>query len=324
MTAFAKFEISGPGSEAWLNSIFANRMPRKVGAVSLCHLLTTRGGVRAEATVFREGPESFYLVSAGAFERHDWDVLQELLPADGTVRAQKVTQQYGVLALAGPRARDILQLLTDADLSNASFPWLTGKTINVGHATARALRVNFVGELGWELHHPIEMQNVIFDLLFQAGEPFGVRPFGIKAMDSMRLEKSYRLIAREMSIEYSAFESGLDRFIRLDKGHFLGRQGLIDWRGRGATNRFITMEVHGVSDADARGSEPIFYKGQLVGRTTSGGFGWRVGKSLALGMIRPDLGESGTDVTISILGARHKATIIAESPFDPDNARLRS
>jgi dimethylglycine dehydrogenase len=324
MTAFAKFEISGPGSEAWLNSIFANRMPRKVGAVSLCHLLTTRGGVRAEATVFREGPESFYLVSAGAFERHDWDVLQELLPADGTVRAQKVTQQYGVLALAGPRARDILQLLTDADLSNASFPWLTGKTINVGQATARALRVNFVGELGWELHHPIEMQNVIFDLLFQAGEPFGVRPFGIKAMDSMRLEKSYRLIAREMSIEYSAFESGLDRFIRLDKGHFLGRQGLIDWRGRGATNRFVTMEVHGVSDADARGSEPIFYKGQLVGRTTSGGFGWRVGKSLALGMIRPDLGESGTDVTISILGARHKATIIAESPFDPDNARLRS
>jgi dimethylglycine dehydrogenase len=127
-----------------------------------------------------------------------------------------------------------------------------------------------------------------------------------------------------MSIEYSAFESGLDRFIRLDKGHFLGRQGLIDWRGRGATNRFVTMEVHGVSDADARGSEPIFYKGQLVGRTTSGGFGWRVGKSLALGMIRPDLGESGTDVTISILGARHKATIIAESPFDPDNARLRS
>ena len=128
------------------------------------------------------------------------------------------------MLLAGPRSRDVLQKLTDTDLSNDSFKWLTGKKINVGYATAEALRVNFVGELGWELHHPIEMQNYIFDQVMEAGAEFDIKPFGIRAMDSMRLEKSYRLIPREMSIEYSAFESGLDRFVRLDKeGDFIGK-----------------------------------------------------------------------------------------------------
>jgi dimethylglycine dehydrogenase len=323
MSAFAKFEVTGPGAERWLESLFANRIPRKIGGIGLCHMLTPSGGVRAEATIFREGPQSFYLVSAGAFERHDFDYWMKALPADGGVSLQKVTTQYGVLVVAGPRARDLLQALTDADLSNAAFPWLTGKTIDVGAAQARALRVNFVGELGWELHHPIEMQNYIFDLLCEAGAAYGLKPFGIKAMDSLRLEKSYRLIPREMSIEYAALESGLDRFVRLDKGNFRGRDGLLAWRRRGFRNCFVTLEVHGVIDADARGSEPIYHAGALVGRTTSGGYGWRVGKSLALGMVAPELGEPGTELEVVILGVPHRATVIPESPFDPDNARLR-
>src|SRR5690606_38348790 len=134
---------------------------------------------------------------------------------------------YGVFVLAGPRSRELLSRLTDADLSNAAFPWLSGRTIDIGHAQARALRVNFVGELGWELHHPIEMQNTIFDLLMEAGRDLELRPFGIKAMDSLRIEKSYRLIPRELSIEYNAYESGLDRFLRPEKGPFRGREGLI-------------------------------------------------------------------------------------------------
>lgn len=324
MSAFAKFEISGPGAERWLEHVFANRIPKKIGSLGLCHMLTKFGGVRSEATIYREGPQQFYLVSAGAFERHDWDYWQKLLPRDGSVQAQKVTTQYGVLAIAGPHARELLQTVTDADLSNAAFPWLTGKSIDVGLAQARALRVNFVGELGWELHHPIEMQNYIFDLLFDAGAKFDLKPFGIKAMDSLRLEKSYRLIPREMSIEYAALESGLDRFVRLDKGNFIGRDGLVAWQRRGFKNRFVTLEVEGVTDADARGSEPIYHDGQLVGRTTSGGYGWRLGKSLALGMVRPDLGESGTEVDIQILGERHRGIIVEESPFDPKNARLRA
>jgi dimethylglycine dehydrogenase len=323
MSAFAKFEVTGPGAEQWLDRVFANRIPKKIGGMALCHMLTKFGGVRAEATIFREGPQHFYLVSAGAYERHDWDYWQKLLPGDGSVLMQKVTTQYGVLAIAGPRARDLLQKLTDTDLSNAAFPWLTGKHISVGAAQARALRVNFVGELGWELHHPIEMQNYIFDLLFEAGREFGVKPFGIKAMDSLRLEKSYRLIPREMSIEYAALESGLNRFVRLDKGDFLGRDGLTAWQARGFRNRFVTLEVHGVTDADARGSEPIYHDGTLVGRTTSGGYGWRLGKSLALGMVAPELSELGTEFEVVILGERRRATVIEESPFDPGNARLR-
>ena len=324
MSAFSKFSVTGPGAESWLDGLVANRIPKKIGRLGLCHMLTKNGGVRSEFTIYREGPQSFYLVSAGAMERHDFDYLFKALPVDGSVQLQKITTQHGVLVLAGPRSRDVLQKLTDADLSNEKFPWLSGQFINVGVAQATAMRVNFVGELGWELHHPIEMQNHIFDLIMDAGAEFDIKPFGIRAMDSMRLEKSYRLIPREMSIEYSAFESGLDRFVHLNKGDFIGRDALTEWQQKGFKNAFVTMEVHDVTDADARGSEAIYRDGELVGRATSGGYGWRVGKSLALAMVPPDMTDLGTEFEIEILGERRRATIITESPFDPDNACLRA
>jgi dimethylglycine dehydrogenase len=323
MTPFAKYTVEGPGADAWLDRLLANRLP-KVGRVGLCHLLSPAGGVRAEFTVFREAEDRFYLVGAGALERHDWDYLKKAQPRDGSVDLQKITTQAGVLVLAGPKSRDVLQSLTDTDLSNAAFPWLTGKAINVGIAQATCLRVNFVGELGYELHHPIEMQTTIFDLLMQAGAAHGIRPYGIKAMLALALEKSYRLMGRELSIEYAALESGLDRFVQLNKGDFIGRDGLVRWRERGFANAFVTIEVHDVTDCDARGSEPIRKGGKLVGRCTQGGFGWRTGKSLALGMIAPDLSAPGTELDVVILGKEHRATVIGESPFDPANARLRA
>jgi dimethylglycine dehydrogenase len=324
MSAFAKAYVTGPGAEAWLDSIFANRIPKKIGRIALCHLLSRNGGVRSEFTVYRAAPQGFYLVSAGAWERHDHDILQKLLPGDGGVRFYPVTMQYGVLVVAGPNARKLLQKLTDADLSNEAFPWLSGKKISIGHAESYVLRVNFVGELGYELHHPIEMQNAIFDLLWQAGREFGLKPFGIRAMLAMAVEKSYRLIGRELSIEYAALESGLDRFVHPNKGQFIGRDALVEWRERGFRNRFVTMEVHEVSDADPRGSEPILHKGEMVGRCTSGAYGWRVGRSLALGMVRPELGEVGQELDVTILGKNHRATIVPESPYDPENVSLRS
>jgi dimethylglycine dehydrogenase len=324
MSAFAKAYVRGPGAEAWLDSILANRIPKKIGRVGLCHLLTTRGGVRSEFTVFRAGPESFYLVSAGALERHDHDVLKKLLPKDDSVRFHPLTTQYGVLVLAGPNARKLLQKVTDADLSNEAFPWLSGKKISVGDADSYVLRVNFVGELGYELHHPIEMQNAIFDTLWDAGKAFGIKPFGIRTMLSLAVEKSYRLVGRELSIEYSAYESGLDRFVHPNKGNFLGRDALVEWRERGSSNAFVTLEVHDVDDADARGSEPVLKDGKLIGRCTQGTYGWRVGKSLALAMIRPEFSALGTEIDVPILGKAHRATVIAESPYDPDNHALRS
>jgi dimethylglycine dehydrogenase len=323
MSAFAKFEVSGPGAEAWLDGLFTNKVPTAVGKVSLTYLLTAKGGVRAEFTVYRKAPQLFYLVSAGALERHDYDYLQKAMPTDGTVRMEKITTAHGVFVLAGPRARDVLAKVTDADLSNAAFPWLTGQDIDIGAAHVTALRVNFIGELGWEIHHPIEMQNYIFDKLFEAGAEFDIKPFGIRAMDSLRLEKTYKLIPRELSIEYCALESGLSRFISMKKPGFYGKEALLAWKARGFANKAVTLEVHGVIDADARGSEPIYLGDELIGRATSGGYGWRVQKSLALAMVRPDLAEVGTELEIVILGDRYKATVIPDSPFDPENLALK-
>ena len=324
MSAFAKCEISGSGAESWLDGLLTNAVPKKIGRVSLSYLLTAKGGVRAEFTVYKTGPQRYYLVSAGAYERHDHDYLRKALPRDGSVTMERLTTAMGVLVLAGPRSRDVLAKLTDADLSSEAFGWLTGQRISIGVAQVDALRVNFIGELGWEIHHPIEMQNYIFEQLMAAGAEFGIKPFGIRAMDSMRLEKGYKLIPRELSIEYSAFESGLNRFINLKKLGFFGKDALLSWHDTGVANKMVTLEVHGISDADARGSEAIYRGDVLVGRATSGGYGWRCDKSLALAMIRPDLATPGAEFEIVILGDRHRATIIDDSPFDPDNTALRS
>jgi dimethylglycine dehydrogenase len=324
MSAFAKCRISGPGAEAWLDGLLTNAVPKKIGRVTLSYLLTNRGGVRAEFTVYKEAPQSYYLVSAGAYERHDQDYLKKALPGDGSVTFERLTTAMGVLVLAGPRSRDVLKKLTRADLSNEAFPWLTGQRISIGAAQVDALRVNFIGELGWEIHHPIEMQNYIFDKLMAAGAEFDIKPFGIKAMTLMALEKSYKLIPRELSVEYNAYESGLDRFISLKKPGFLGKDALLAWKDKGLSNQLVTMEVVGVTDADARGSEPIYLGDAIVGRATSGGFGWRVNKSLALTMVRPDLAVVGTELEIAILGKRHRALIIPDSPYDPDNFALKA
>ena len=323
MTAFAKCRVSGPGAEAFLDSFVANSLPKKVGGLSLAHALNTRGGVHSEFTLLRESGDSFYLVSAGALQRLDHDYLKKHMPRDGSVQFTQLTGAYGVLVLAGPKARALLERVTDADLSNEAFRWLTAQDIVVGMAPVNAMRVNFVGELGWELHHPIEYQNHIFDVLFAAGEDLGLRPFGIRAMDSMRLEKSYRMVGTELSIEYSAYESAMDRFVKPDKGDFLGRDALLAWKEAGMSNRLVTLEVHDVDDADALGNNALLKDGELVGRATGGGYGFRIGKSLALGMVKPELAEHGSRLEIEILGKSHAATVIPDSPFDPKNERLR-
>lgn len=175
MTAFAKARISGPGAEAFLDRILANRLPKKIGRVGLLHGLTPLGGVHSEFTVQREGPDSFYVVSAGAWQRLDHDWLKKQMPTDGSVQFQNLTGAMGVLVVAGPKARALLQPICGADLSNEAFPWLTGQETSIGHAPVKLLRVNFVGELGWEIHHPIEYQNHIFDAIFKDGDAHGLK-----------------------------------------------------------------------------------------------------------------------------------------------------
>lgn len=323
MTPFAKCRIAGPGAAAWLDWMLANRLPAKNGQLRLCHALNRRGGVHSEYTVCREAEDAFYLVSAAAWERLDHDYLRKFMPDDGAVRFDYLTDSLGVFVVAGPRARDLLQGLSDADFSNAAFPFLNAREVELAGVPLKAMRVNYVGELGWELHHPIDRQNELFDALFEAGASLDLQPFGIRAMDAMRLEKSYRMIGAELSIEYSAYESVLDRFVFPDKGDFLGREALLASQARGLGYLLATLEVLEVEDADALGNNALTVNGELIGRATSGGYGFRVDKSLALAMVRPERAAPGTRMEIDILGQRRPAVVVPESPFDPANERLR-
>ena len=324
LSGFAKCRISGPSAETFLNHLVANKLPKKIGRVSLCHALNSLGGVHSEFTITREKENSFYLVSAGGFQRLDHDWIKKHMPTDNSVIFEDLTNSKGVLVLAGPKSRELMQLVSKDNFENEHFPWLTSKKINIGNYPAVAMRVNFVGELGWEIHHPIEYQNQIFDLLFEHGSKLSLKPFGIRAMDSLRIEKSYRLPGRELSIEYAALESGLDRFVAENKGDFHGRNGLAEWKSRGFLYGFATLEVHGVTDADALGNNPIYLDGKVIGRATSGGYGHRIQKSLVLAMINPSNIKIGMKVKIDILGNKFDASIIEESPYDPENEKLKA
>ena len=324
MTSFAKCRLSGPGAEAFLDHLIANRVPKTVGRVILAHALNSHGGVHSEFTILKEAVDSFYLVSAGAYQRLDHDWLWRHMPEDGSVQMIDLTQVRGVLVVAGPKSRTLLQRVSNADFDTGVFPWLTAQNVTVDRVETLAMRLNYVGELGWELHHDMTCQNQLFDALMAAGSDLGLKPFGIRAMDSLRYEKSYRLVGTEISIEYSAYESGLERFVHPEKGDFLGRDALLAWQARGNAHRLVTLEVHDVTDADALGNNPIYHGEELVGRATGGNYGFRVGKSLALAMVRPELAALGTDLRMKILGTVHNVTVIPESPFDPNNVRPRS
>ena len=324
MTAFAKCRIKGPQAEEFLDYLVANKLPKKIGRVNLCHALNTKGGVHSEFTIMREAEDSFYLVSAGAFQRLDHDWILKWMPKDGSVQFENLTNSTGVLVVAGPKARDLMKKVSKDDFSNENFKWLSSKKVDIGYAPCTAIRVNFVGELGWEIHHPLEYQNHIFDKLMENGKELGLKPFGIRAMNSLRAEKSYKLVGTELSIEYSPYESGLDRFIHPNKGKFIGLEALNKWREKGFSNKLVTMEVHNITDADVLGNNPIYENGKVVGRATGGDFGFRLNKSIALGMIKPELATTGQKLKIDILGKMHDATILDESPYDPENKLLRA
>ena len=324
MTAFAKCRISGPGAKDFLDNLVANKLPQKNGRVNLCHALNSKGGVHSEFTIAKESDDSFYLVSAGAFQRLDHDWIKKWMPNDRSVTFENLTNSIGVLVVAGPKSRDLLNKISNADFSNKAFPWLSAQKIDVGLAPSIAMRMNFVGELGWELHHPIEYQNHIFDRLMEAGEEFSVKPFGIRAMDSLRIEKSYKLVGTEMSIEYAAYESGLDRFVHLNKGNFIGRDALVRWQQDGFDNRMVTLEVFDINDADALGNNAIYSDDKVIGRATGGNYGFRVKKSLAIAMVKPKFSKVGTELEMDILDKKHKVVVIEDSPYDSMNEKIRA
>jgi dimethylglycine dehydrogenase len=322
LSSFSKYEVSGPGAAAFLDRLCANRLPRP-GRIALTPLLTDRGGIEADVTVTRLAEERFLVLSAAAAERHDLDWLRRHAPADGSVSIENVTARWGVLVLAGPRAREVLARLTDADLSSAAFPWLAAREIDVDCARVRALRITFVGELGWELHHPIESQVALYASLRRAGAAHGLVDFGLRAMDSLRLEKAYRTWGADLNTEVTPLEAGLERLVAFDKGEFIGREALLRQRRAGVRKRLATLGVD-ATDADCWGNEAVWAGERVVGITTSGGYGHWLGRSLAVAYLDAALAEPGTSVTVEILGDRRRAVVLAEPPYDPGSLRCRA
>ena len=323
MTPMAKFEASGPGTEDWLNRILANRMPRKIGGIVLAHLLTHKGTVRSEFTVTRLGDTHFFLVGTPRGEHHDFDVLQKSLPADGSVHLTNVTAERGGLTVVGPKARDVLSALVDGDLANDAFPWMSAQSLTVGLASdVRMMRINYEGELGWELYHPIAYNLHLFEEICRAGEAHGLKHCGYRAIESLRLEKSYRAIYRDLDLEHTALEAGLDRFIKWEKDSFAGREPLLRQRDSGLEKKMVTLKVETV-DADAWMNESVFCDGELVGRITSGATSHHIGNCLSMAYVNIDQTQVGTALEVQVLERRVPATVIADSPYDPENERLR-
>jgi dimethylglycine dehydrogenase len=322
LSSFAKYEIHGPGAEAFLDRLCANRLPQ-LGRVALSSLLTPRGTVESDVSVTRLGGDRFLVLSAAVAELHDLDWLQRHAPMGGSVTIENVTARWGVLILAGPRARDVLAQITDADLSNAAFPWLAAREIDVACARVRALRINFVGELGWELYHPVEYQVGLYEDLKRAGEEFGLVDFGVRAMDSLRLEKAYRAWGADINTEVTPLEAGLERFVAFDKGEFVGREALLRQRRDGVRKRLATLAVDAL-DADCWGNEAVWAGDRVVGITTSGGYGHWLGRSLAVAYVDAGIATPGMTLAVEILGDRRPAVVVPEPPFDPENRRPRS
>lgn len=322
MTAMTKFEVTGPGAAAWLDRVLANRLPA-VGRANLAHHLTATGGVRAEYVVARLGEQAFYLISTPRAERWNFDDLSRLLPADGSVALANVTEARGCFTVVGPRAREVLQPLTEVDLSNAAFPPFALCTGTVGLAgDVRMLRVNYEGELGWELYHPLPYQRALLEAILAAGAPQGLRLVGYHALESLRLEKSYRAMYRDMNPELTAWESGLDRFVRLDKGDFIGRDALVRQRAAGVARRLAMIAVE-TQDASTLAHEAVHHAGRLVGRITSGSYSYTLGHDLAFALLPLPLGRPGTELTVPVLGEMRPARVVAEVPYDPEGLRGR-
>lgn len=323
LSSFAKFEVGGRDAETLLDRLFANRLPRRAGGIALAHMLTEDGMIESECTITRLDDDRFYLLSAAAAELHDLDLLERGRRPDERVEIDNVTDDLGVLVLTGPKAREVLAQATDADLGNAAFPWLTAREIAVAGVPLRALRVSYAGELGWELHTPMAELAGVYDALMAAGETHGIANFGAYALDSLRLEKAYKGWGAELTNEITMIEADMERFVRMDKGEFVGRAALARRKEDGIALKCVYLRVED-GDSDPRGNEPVYDGERIVGVSTSGGYGHAVGRTLAFAYVEPRLAAPGSRVELGILGERRGAEVLAGPAYDPGNARLKA
>jgi len=326
-SAFTKHRISGPGATAFLDWFTTNKLP-KVGRINLTYALTETGTTRTEYTVLREAEDSYYLVSAGAWTAYDQDYLYKAIMDNehrfGRINEEEFTTKYGVFAIAGPKSRDLLKdLIIDADpataLSNKRFPWLSARQIELKMCPVNAIRVAYTGELGWELHHPMEMQNYLFDQITQAGEKHGLKLVGARAQNWLRQEKSYRAFGTELGRDATPLEADLPRFVDLSKD-FHGKAAM---EATGIRSKCVTLLIDGPDDADPWGREALYDGETRVGRLTSGGYSVHFGKSIGMGYVSPDLAKPGQKLKVKMQNKLWACEVTQDAPYDPSNAKIR-
>jgi glycine cleavage system aminomethyltransferase T/glycine/D-amino acid oxidase-like deaminating enzyme len=322
-TSFAKIEVTGPGAAAYLQWLCANDVGRPPGAVAYSQMLNERGGIECDVTVTRLAEDRFRVISGTAFGRHDLSWIAAHAPDDGSVQVRDLTSAYACLGLWGPRARDVLQPLTTADLSNEAFPFLRAEEIAVGPVPCLALRVTYVGELGWELYAPMEYGLRLWDVLWEAGRPHWMVAGGYRAIDSLRLEKGYRVWGSDLTPDENPYQAGVGFAVRLEKGDFLGRDAM--WLSREVP---VKTKLACLVLEDPRsivlGSEPVRLDGGPVGRVTSGGYGYTVERSIAYAYLPAGDVEPGRPVEVEIFGRWVKGEVAQEPLFDPKGERIRA
>jgi dimethylglycine dehydrogenase len=323
LPGFTKFELKGEGAAQHLDHLSCSKLPG-LGRVSLAYALTPTGKLLSEFTITRLGPDHFYIISAAIAATHDMDLLTSGLPPGSPITVRDLSAQLGSLIVAGPRAREVLAQVTEADLSNAGFPWLTAREISTVTGTMLAMRVNYVGELGWELHAPVAQMPALYAAIWAAGQAFDIRDFGMYAMDSLRVDKCYRGWKSDLESGYSPLDASLDRFIDLKKPAFVGRDALLAEHARGAAQRFVPLVFDEPGEAEAPYCAQVFHGADNVGLTTSGVWSHTLKQSVALAYVRADLAQPGTRLEVNVLGQRRAATVQAEPLYDPANARLRA
>ncbi|HTC86018.1 MAG TPA: FAD-dependent oxidoreductase [Candidatus Acidoferrum sp.] len=323
-TSFAKIEIVGPGAVAYLQRMCANNVDVPVGGIVYTALLNSRGGIECDLTVTRVAHDHYLMITGTAVGNHDLGWLRKHLPDDDRVMLIDRTPGRVCFALWGPRARDILAPLTKDDVSDAGFPYLTAKAITIGSVPVYALRVTYVGELGWELYAHTEYGRALWTLLWEAGREHGLVAAGYRAIDALRLEKGYRVWSSDITPDETPFEAGLGFAVRLDKGvDFIGREALVTAKAAGPRRRLRCLVLDDPRSV-ALGNEPVRVGGDIVGRVTSGGYGFAVGKSIAYAYLPPDRAAIGTRGDVEVFGEWVGFEVAAEPLYDPTGARIKA
>ena len=296
-------------------------MDHPIGKVTYTAMLNDRGGIECDLTVTRIDQDRFWVVTGGGVGMHDLAWIRRQMPADGSVHLTNLTSGMCCIGLWGPAARELLQAVTAEDVSNRAFPYLTARRLTVGFVPAFAIRISYVGELGWEIYAPTEYGLTLWDSLWRAGQALGVTALGGGAFDSLRLEKGYRLWGADIHSEYNPYEAGIGFAVRVNKGDFSGRAALLRAKQEGIARKLTCLTVD--DDTVMMGKEPILSDGEVVGFVTSANYGYTVGKSIVYGYLPLELSVAGRQVEVQYFGERHSATVVREPLFDPDMMRLK-